>query len=561
MIEYEKKFLLSKDEYLKIINTLNIQNNSFTQQNHYYDTNDFELCKKGITCRIREKDKKFIATIKTHLADKSLEQSKQASDENDISLFSCFDVIYQGALTTHRTKIFYGDGYEIVLDKNQYLGIEDYELEAEYYNGNEEIIKSPLKLISSLISVDFDAFFARDKKSQSKSTRFFERKKDLLKFNKPKKTLETIVEFRHSDAFNVDKDNTNRFCIAVDESDGSKTGYYFSAPVYNAYTKKLIDNGFVKHGDGFIAEGSNSVIKILKSICLENEQGRCEIPLNKNISKATNDELTLDNDKIVRTTNGIVYKAVLSDENRFVFDLIVDKSSFTISSNDQNFVLLEDRFKPFISISCIGASDGYGQDLKPAYICYQKITDNNYRISVSPYDNRSKCLLFEINMYEQKSIQDTTVESVKPQKNNAYGGMAFIGNSEAYGEQWLYSKMDFYALREVSDKKINKAIWHLPKYNNNTCTELSAFSVLSRFCSFGSNWENKIGASNFIGFAVNNGEYIDIDITNILINVQKYGSVFSQGIILKPKFKNNGYIAVSTGDNYWKPQIIEINYT
>lgn len=559
LIEYEKKFLITKEEYSKLISSLCGNTTPSIQINHYYDTNNFELNDRGITCRIREKNNKFTATIKTHLHDKNLEQSKTVANEKDVSLFSDYNVKYQGKLTTHRIKLFCGNKYEIVIDHNEYLSIEDYELEAEYTNGNEDVLTSPLKLISNILNIDINDFYARSTKSKNKSQRFFERKKELYDFIKPQKTLDTISHLRSSKNMNIDEENENRFCVTVNEKDGSKTGYYFSTPIYNEFSKNIVDNEFTPVEKGFIAEGSNSMIKIFDSIMLKSSQGFCKIPLNKKITYSTPTELSLESDHIVLTNNGIVYVANILDRNNYTFELITDKHLLTIRSNDQYFALLDDNLIPFLSISCLGSYETYKHNIKPAIIEYKKLSDNKYRISISPCDNHSKYILFEINLYEYKAVQDTTVESAKPQKNNAYGGIAFIGTSEVFGEQWLYSKIDYYALREISNRKIKKAIWHLPKHNCNFL-DICVFSLKTRFCSFGSNWENKIEDSNFLGLAIDTGDYIDIDITKILSNAQSHGLMFSEGIILRPRRTNKGYTVISTGDNYFKPQIIEVNY-
>lgn len=179
MIEYEKKFMLTKEEYSMLIQSLCSNISPCVQTNHYYDTNNFELCSKGITCRIREKNNKFTATIKTHLSDKNIEQSETVINEKDSSLFSAYSVLYQGQLVTNRTKLFCGNGYEIVLDHNKYLFTEDYELEAEYLSGNENSLLYPLKLISNILNLDYHDFYARSSNCKSKSQRFFERKKEL----------------------------------------------------------------------------------------------------------------------------------------------------------------------------------------------------------------------------------------------------------------------------------------------------------------------------------------------------------------------------------------------
>lgn len=559
LIEYEKKFLLTREEYLKLISSLCGNTTPVIQINHYYDTDNFELNDKGITCRIREKNNKFTATVKTHLPDKSLEQSKIVTDENDTSLFTEYNVEYQGKLITHRTKLFCGNGYEIVIDRNEYLLTEDYELEAEYFNGNEDILTPPLKLIANTLNIDLNDFYARSTKSKNKSQRFFDRKKELYNFIKPQKTLDTILHLRSSKNMNIDEGNENRFCVTVNENDGSKTGYYFSAPIYNEFSKNIVDNEFTPVEKGFIAAGSNSIIKIFDSIQLEGNDGFCKIPLDKKVTSSTPTELSLESDHIILTTNGILYIAEISNKSNFSFDIIVDNPFLTMRSNNQCLVLLNDGFIPFLSISCLGASETYKYNTEPSIIKHQKITDNKYNITISPCDNRNKYIFFEVNLYEHKAVQDTTVESAKRQKNNAYGGIAFIGNSETFGEQWLYSKIDFYTLREISDKKIKKAIWHIPKYNNNF-TEIDIFELKSRFCSFGSNWENKNEDSTFLGSAVDNGNYIDIDITKVLINAQNKESLLSEGIILKPRLNQNEYTIISTGDNYFRPQLIEVNY-
>lgn len=89
-------------------------------------------------------------------------------------------------------------------------------------------------------------------------------------------------------------------------------------------------------------------------------------------------------------------------------------------------------------------------------------------------------------MYENKFFQDTTVENLHSTVNNAFGSTGFIGNTALYCEQWLYSRPDFSRMAEVMNKRVNKTVLHMPKYNNSN-VELGAYKVASRFCSFGSN--------------------------------------------------------------------------
>ena len=61
MLEYEKKVMLTKDEYA----VLSAQCRGMrveTQTNYYFDTDDFCMNRKGITCRIRAKNGKYKTT-------------------------------------------------------------------------------------------------------------------------------------------------------------------------------------------------------------------------------------------------------------------------------------------------------------------------------------------------------------------------------------------------------------------------------------------------------------------------------------------------------------------
>ena len=166
--------------------------------------------------------------------------------------------------------------------------------------------------------------------------------------------------------------------------------------------------------------------------------------------------------------------------------------------------------------------------------------------------------MLEANLYDHKLFQDTTVESNNPKSNNAFGGIGYIGSSQTYGEQWLYSRSDFTKLTELNDKKILQAILHIPKWNK-SAVELSTSLVSARFCSFGSNWNNKISEKSMFTASQITDHYINIDLTSILAD--KYGQLTAnEGFILKEKKKGSGFSVISTGDNYLKPQILEINY-
>lgn len=64
MLELEKKLLLTKREYGILLNHDYFRRSAEVQKNYYYDTADYELNRKGITCRYTRKER-------THLSQRS----------------------------------------------------------------------------------------------------------------------------------------------------------------------------------------------------------------------------------------------------------------------------------------------------------------------------------------------------------------------------------------------------------------------------------------------------------------------------------------------------------
>lgn len=176
MVEKEKKVLLNLSEY----NTLNDRykwTNVNIQKNLYY-YNEYTKA-NDITVRIRLlKDKKLLQ-IKYPLFEQNALHVKQEYQKEvtkiednikneiieDICQYNLGDTKLIGKLTTLRKRYCYNENVTICLDKNSYLGIEDYELEIEY--AKEE----PRDLIAELMQINI----LFDKKIKGKSRRFIDR--------------------------------------------------------------------------------------------------------------------------------------------------------------------------------------------------------------------------------------------------------------------------------------------------------------------------------------------------------------------------------------------------
>lgn len=370
--------------------------------------------------------------------------------------------------------------------------------------------------------------------------------------------LKEIKKLRGDKPIVIDYTNSNRYRVVVKEGNGTKTAYYFSAPIYNNKTRKVVDMKFGKKDGAFYSVGSNANMTYTNHVRMENRNGFCNISLGKPVSYITDQELSCGKDRIYPTTNGFMYKATCHGETSVSFHLEVGKPFMQTRSNNKYFSLMKGKFNPFITVSCIGTADVNGQIIAPAKMRYEKLSDRKYCLTVSSCSPMGKWILFEANLYEPKLIQDTTVESANPKTNNVFGSSAFIGHTKQYGEQWLYSRFDSQAFGELTDRRILKAMLHLPRYAH-TNVEINAFQVVARFCSFGANWNNKNGASREVVSSVANGCYQDIEITSFLVG--KTGRfVHNEGIILKPQRKDSEFSVIATGDSYYAPQICEINF-
>ena len=370
--------------------------------------------------------------------------------------------------------------------------------------------------------------------------------------------LGEISKLRKGAPLVIDYKNSNRYRIAASETNGTKTAYYFTSPIYNCRTRKAVDLKFHSNGDVAYATGSNANITISGNIRMENFEETCVISISDQISRISESEVLCKNQRIYPTTNGVAINSPCASEKSNTFTIEISKPFLEVRANDKYFALMSERFRPFVAISCIGTLDAGGNVISPARISYQKISDRKYTISVFPCSPLGKSVLFEANLYEPKLFQDTTVESKNAKANNAFGSIGFIGTTKEFGEQWLYSRPDFTKMQELNDKKILRAVIHLPKLNNGA-VELTTSKVAARFCSFGSTWDNKIAEASIFNESQITDHFIDLNLLPLLTD--KQGRIQrSEGFILKSKKKNSGFSVIATGDNYFTPQILEINY-
>lgn len=370
--------------------------------------------------------------------------------------------------------------------------------------------------------------------------------------------LNEITRLRKGAPVVIDYRNSNRYRLVLSESNGTKTAYYFATPIYNRTSRKMIDLRFYSNGGTIFASGSNANITISDNVRMENADGSCIMTLPQKADFISDRELHCGADVIYPTSNGIAYKGVIKGKGSLTLDIEVDQPFLQVRCNDRCFALMKEKFRPLMVISCIGTLDFSGNVIAPARSEYQKLTDKKYQLTFIPASPLGHFILFEANLYENKLFQDTTVESKNTSVNNAFGGIGFLGATKDYGEQWLYTRPDVSKMPELNDKKILRAILHLPRLNSSDI-QLNIAKASARFCSFGSTWENKIAESTSLPNPQIAGRYIDLDLTKLITD--KYGRLtVSDGLILKAQKKDFGFSVIATADNYLFPQIFEINY-
>ena len=128
--------MITKENYDFLIESLSLKTN--IQTNYYYSTNNSKFA-----MRIREIDDSFIFTLKEKQDGYKNEyefsiKDNSLNDERITELLSRFSIqnpVYEGLMKTTRSimNMKYG---EFCLDKSEYLGITDYEIEYELYDAS-----------------------------------------------------------------------------------------------------------------------------------------------------------------------------------------------------------------------------------------------------------------------------------------------------------------------------------------------------------------------------------------------------------------------------------------
>lgn len=162
MTENEFKVMLTAEQYESLLELYDFE--TFTQVNHYFDTKELAMSERHITVRVRELDGKFFLQMKlpTSVNYSRVELSRELPELPDTISgaeltelakpvgVECPDVKRLGELKTTRG-VWKFDGGEIDLDRSEYFGKTDYELEIEFTD--EQAARTVLNEISSRLGL------------------------------------------------------------------------------------------------------------------------------------------------------------------------------------------------------------------------------------------------------------------------------------------------------------------------------------------------------------------------------------------------------------------------
>ncbi len=370
--------------------------------------------------------------------------------------------------------------------------------------------------------------------------------------------IQEIEKIRNGKPFQMIDSFYNRYSVVCRESDGSRTAYCFSVPIKNDKTSSIVDMHFSQNKKESVFIGSEAVVVVSDQAQLINPYGQCEVVFPGRASKRTNGTICFK-DATVRTEirptlNGLF--VVMNCETNVQPKLLLrlNRSFKTTRVNDRYFSVMREKFVPFVTVSCVGQFNSSGEVIAPCKIQNEQIGETEYLLTVLQEGKNKSRIAVEINLQETKLFQDTTVESLNPKRNKAFGSIAFLGKSIQFGEQWLYSRLESTNIHQIQNQTVLKAILHIPQLGYYK-KPLTVRRIVKRFCSFGSNWGNKIAILDPVTQSTISHGYHHLDLTEILGNLRNRSENY---VIQAPSA--NCPVIVSTGDSFYAPQILEVRF-
>ena len=342
--------------------------------------------------------------------------------------------------------------------------------------------------------------------------------------------LREIQTIREETELSVCSWNTNPYRILIREKDGI-TAYYCSLPLFDEENKLVLPQ-WDSRGSKRFFRGINAVVEADGvSVWMKNKCGKAVIEFFSDV-------------ELLPTLNGIAVFA----QNSVSFALSVE-TLHPIWENGRFFNLMQEGFVPFLTAD--GLYQKTAGHVRPLHFTFT--SPDGLRFCFEAGCGAEE-LVFEINLHAKKLVLDTTIESKNPELNNAFGGIAFLGSTDEYGEQILYSRFDNGLFHDLRSYVVKEAQLYLPHFGGEGRLNLHRMTL--PWCSFGSSWTTKVPYAEFLHKGKICRQFIKMEVTEVIRDIFRVKDPGNYGFILKGL--DSEFSAISTGDNYYRPQILEI---
>ncbi len=364
--------------------------------------------------------------------------------------------------------------------------------------------------------------------------------------------LQIVSALNKGKTLDIDTNQSNRHCILLNQFE-KKVAYYFSVPIYQIDSGKLIRRRFEEKQESYVMYGSNCIITVEGSVVsFQNKDGILRLSIFPMTNfKLKNGCLYSDRLSLIPTFNGILLKG---DLGRFAFEYAFSFEVQQVRSNTTCVAFMQSKFRPYFVLSTLFSGTKRAEVID---LNMKRKTEKNGTFRFA-FTSKEQDAMAELNLYEHKLIQDTPVSSLRPTENNAYGSMAFLGNSLSFGTQWLYSRIDLQKISELKSKEIESIGLYIPK-GTPGFFDFDVYALSNRFCSFGSNWQNKTLTGSFKSQCLDLGEHLFVDLSGFYMKRHRIEDC--DGFVLKGRnVEKERFLPISTGDTSTAPQILCVHY-
>lgn len=366
--------------------------------------------------------------------------------------------------------------------------------------------------------------------------------------------LETVAELHRSAELDVDTRQSNRYCIRLNTPNG-KEAYYFASPIYNAHSRKLVRRVFLQNGTEYRFSGSNCTVTV-SGMQIRLRQGTRAFTVTvprQQVWRFQDGHLESADYTVYPTCNGVCLGGSVT-ALRLGYSARLPYRNVRISQNC--LCWMEQQFKPAVVISALTA-EGTRQRA-PLRVRLEQASENAGTVCFETTDPALRRGFAEIDFYEPKLIQDTPVSGRLPKENNAFGPIAFIGKSAFYGTQWLYTRLDISKIQELRGVPIRDMKLYLPCLSGGGAAP-ELYGLTARFCSFGSNWSNKVRQSENGQTASILPRFLCLELTRFYTSRARLTE--SGGTVLTPSHSwEPGCHILATGDCCAMPPILCVKY-